>query len=250
MIRKYFYLDKIIFQHLHRVGQRDEHWSHLLYIQGTICHWSFYGFLVGLGEKKSQDEWELKKREAFSFDVLSYHGTIGGMGGMTTFFSVTSTGHIMVISGTVDEGLFAWLWLQWLICWPLLPWVGWLRGRRDHGMWMDYCLLLLSAILFFIQWAGQMRKHFTRDCEMSGLMKLSCLPQVFLIHKPRICFGWVKDYNFIDLWFPWVIACDWLVVTFFPTFFSLIFQLFLVINISSLERLKEVSVIVCTERES
>lgn len=91
------------------MGQRYEHWSHLLYIQGTICHWSFYGFLVGIGEKKSRDEWELKKREAFSFDVLSYHSTIGGVGGMTTFFSVTSTGHIMLISGTVDEGLFAWL---------------------------------------------------------------------------------------------------------------------------------------------
>ena len=64
----------------------------------------------GNRRKKSRDEWELKKREAFSFDVLSHHSTIGGMGGMKTFSSVTSsTGLIMVVSGTVDEGLFAWL---------------------------------------------------------------------------------------------------------------------------------------------
>lgn len=70
----------------------------------------FMAFQWEQEKKKSRDEWELKKREAFSFDVLSYHSTIGGVGGMTTFFSVTSsTGHIMLISGTVDEGLFAWL---------------------------------------------------------------------------------------------------------------------------------------------
>lgn len=162
-----------------------------------------------IGEKKkSRGEWELKKREAFSFDVLSYHSTIGGMGGRTTFFSVTSsTGLIMVISGTVDEGLFAWLWLQSLICWSLLPWAG----------WADEIKLFATTI------------SHTQN---------------------QICFGWVKAYDFIDLWFPWVIASDWLVATFFPTFVSLIFQLFLVIDISSVERPKRVCEIVCTERKT
>jgi len=82
-------------------------------------------------------------------------------------------------------------------------------------MWTDhFCLLLLSAFLFCIQWAGQITKYFTSDSEMPGQMKSSYLTQVFVIHKTRICFHWAKHYNFIDLWSPWITACDWLVVSF------------------------------------
>lgn len=39
---------------------------------------------------------------------MSYNSTIGGMGGRTALSSVTPTGLIMVISGTVNEEPFAW----------------------------------------------------------------------------------------------------------------------------------------------
>lgn len=71
----------------------------------------------GNRRKKGRSEGKLKKSDIFSFIALSYHSTIGGIGGKMTFFSVTSCiGVIMAISGTVSEGLWVWFALQSLIC--------------------------------------------------------------------------------------------------------------------------------------